>query len=148
MTNKWSIGWGPISACNMKCKFCYSRSNRELPSNLEYLDWIRFIDNNAEHIGSINYGTGENTMSPEWFKLIDYIRTNYPLNRIKNRDSVRVNISISQERYAQCVSNTNLKTYLSERLEAALAIKIDVDIKCDIDTNISKQKRWNIIEKS
>ena len=81
MTNKWSIGWGPISACNMKCKFCYSRSNRELPSNLEYLDWIRFIDNNAEHIGSINYGTGENTMSPEWFKLIDYIRTNYPLIR-------------------------------------------------------------------
>lgn len=70
------------------------------------------------------------------------------VNRIKNRDSVRVNISISQERYAQCVSNTNLKTYLSERLEAALAIKIDVDIKCDIDTNISKQKRWNIIEKS
>jgi len=55
---------------------------------------------------------------------------------------------ISQERYAQCVSNTNLKTYLSERLEAALSIKIDVDIKCDIDTNISKQKRWNIIEKS
>lgn len=74
---KWNIGWGTVSLCNMKCKFCYSRSKRDEKQDLIYDDWIKFIDENHDLINSINYGTGENSISNEWFMLIDYVRTNY-----------------------------------------------------------------------
>lgn len=75
---KWNIGWGPVSACNMKCAFCYSKTRRKQTVDLGLEEWIRFIDENADCINSINYGTGENTLDPDWFKLISYIRSSYP----------------------------------------------------------------------
>lgn len=78
---KWNIGWGTISKCNMNCQFCYSKVKREVSHDLGYRDWIRFVDENHEEIGTINYGTGENTLSMDWFRLVDYIRKNYPTIR-------------------------------------------------------------------
>lgn len=75
---KWNIGWGPISICNMNCEFCYSRFKREHVNDLNYEDWLMFINNNHDWINSINFGTGENSLSNDWFKLIDYIRKYYP----------------------------------------------------------------------
>ncbi|SHK19054.1 radical SAM/SPASM domain-containing protein [Paramaledivibacter caminithermalis] len=75
---KWQIGWGPIVSCNMKCKFCYSENSRKNTQSLSYQDWVSFIDNNYKYIDAINYGTGENTMSDEWFKLVKHIREQYP----------------------------------------------------------------------
>ena len=75
---KWNIGWGTISACNMNCQFCYSKNKRKDSHDLEYEDWVRFIEENHNHINTINYGTGENALSFNWFKLVDYIRKNYP----------------------------------------------------------------------
>lgn len=75
---KWNIGWGTVSHCNMKCKFCYSESKRRNSKDLTYDDWIRFIDENHSQINSINYGTGENTLDKNWFRLVAYIRKNYP----------------------------------------------------------------------
>ena len=28
MDEKWKVGWGFVSACNMACEFCYSRAAR------------------------------------------------------------------------------------------------------------------------
>lgn len=78
MMRKWNIGWGVISRCNMNCQFCYSKYRRNNSEDLEYSDWIRFIDENHEKINSINYGTGENTLDERWFDLVAYIRKNYP----------------------------------------------------------------------
>lgn len=78
MSKKWNIGWGPISACNMHCTFCYSKEKRRFVSDLVLDDWIRFVDGNADRINTINYGTGENTLSADWFILIEYIRKKYP----------------------------------------------------------------------
>lgn len=75
---KWNIGWGCVSACNMKCEFCYSKNKRILENDISYPEWINFIDKNAEYISTINYGTGENSLSDDWFRLIEYIRNNYP----------------------------------------------------------------------
>lgn len=75
--NKWNIGWGVVSLCNMNCQFCYSRMKRKDEKDLLYKDWIRFVDENHNKINSINYGTGENSLSDDWFKLIEYIRKNY-----------------------------------------------------------------------
>lgn len=78
MQKKWNIGWGTISKCNMNCQFCYSKKRRGQSDDVSYDDWIKFIEENQERISSINYGTGENSLSLEWFKLVDYIRRKYP----------------------------------------------------------------------
>ena len=41
---KWNIGWGVVSNCNMNCQFCYSQSKRKNSRDLEYADWIKFIE--------------------------------------------------------------------------------------------------------
>ncbi len=74
---KWKIGWGVTDQCNMGCRFCYSsrvrRNGQLLP--LEILK--TFVDRNNPHIESINYGTGENTLSPIWNELLLYITRTY-----------------------------------------------------------------------
>lgn len=75
---KWNVGWGPVSKCNMNCQFCYSKMRRKDGVDLQYSDWINFISDNHQRINSINYGTGENTLDKNWFKLISFIRNNYP----------------------------------------------------------------------
>lgn len=75
---KWNIGWGTVSKCNMNCRFCYSKFRRETSEDLELNDWISFVDENHEFINTINYGTGENTLSEDWFSLINYVREKYP----------------------------------------------------------------------
>lgn len=75
---KWNIGWGTIAACNMKCQFCYSKERRKQGTSLGLSDWITFIDKNHDKISTINYGTGENSISDDWFTLVQYIRRNYP----------------------------------------------------------------------
>lgn len=75
---KWVVGWGVVSSCNMNCKFCYSRSKRNEQNDIDSKYWYSFIDKNADLIESINYGTGENSISNDWWNFIDYIRTNYP----------------------------------------------------------------------
>lgn len=75
---KFNIGWGLTNLCNMNCQFCYSKQTREKINESTYEEWKQFIDNNHEFIDSINYGTGENALLDDFFKLIEYVRDNYP----------------------------------------------------------------------
>lgn len=75
---KYNIGWGITNSCNMNCKFCYSKETRHKSSDAQLEDWIKFIDENHEYVESINYGTGENALSNDFFTFIDYVRTKYP----------------------------------------------------------------------
>ncbi len=75
---KWNVGWGTVAQCNMNCAFCYSKEKRKQASSVGLDDWIRFVDENHLLINTINYGTGENTLDPDWFRLILHIRENYP----------------------------------------------------------------------
>lgn len=75
---KFNVGWGITNSCNMNCKFCYSKDTRHSTNDTIIEDWIKFIDENHEYIDSINYGTGENAISDDFFKFILYVRNNYP----------------------------------------------------------------------
>ena len=75
---KYNVGWGITNFCNMNCKFCYSKDTRLSTNTVTFEDWIRFIDENNKFIDSINYGTGENTISDEFFEFIQYVRKKYP----------------------------------------------------------------------
>lgn len=75
---KYNIGWGLTNKCNMNCQFCYSKQARDEIDECSYSEWKTFIDNNYEFIDSINYGTGENAILDDFFRIIDYIRKNHP----------------------------------------------------------------------
>ena len=78
---RWNIGWGAVASCNMKCAFCYSRHKRENCLTPGFDVWKKFVDDNHDLINTINYGTGENTLSKDWFRLVKYIRRHYPFIR-------------------------------------------------------------------
>ena len=75
---KWKIGWGLTNSCNMNCPFCYSKKARQDGEDISLECATRFIDENHEYIDSINYGTGENTLSNNWRCIAKYITENYP----------------------------------------------------------------------
>lgn len=75
---KWTIGWGAVPYCNMNCGFCYSKNVRTKDNMLHLDDWINFILTNYPYIENINYGTGESTLSDDWYDLIYYISSNHP----------------------------------------------------------------------
>lgn len=75
--NKYSVGLGVTSMCNMNCSFCYSKDQRD-NSDVSINEWKLFFDNNNDFINNINFGTGENTLLEEWFDLVDYINKKYP----------------------------------------------------------------------
>ncbi len=75
---KYNVGWGLTNLCNMNCKFCYSKETRNKTKDATIDEWIKFIDQNHEYIDSINYGTGENAISDDFFKFISYVRRKYP----------------------------------------------------------------------
>lgn len=77
-TKKWKIGWGVTNRCNMNCSFCYSKNARTDKQDLPFEKLKDFVDRNHYHIESINYGTGENTLSEEWYRLLDYIKSTFP----------------------------------------------------------------------
>lgn len=81
MDKKWNIGWGIETRCTMNCEFCYSREVRPSVTNMNLEIYKNFMDKNWKFIDSINYGTGENSLSEDWFKLIEYIGLNYPMIR-------------------------------------------------------------------
>lgn len=74
---KWKIGWGVTNNCNMKCPFCYSKDVRENNKDLDVSIMKKFIDKNFNYIDSINYGTGENTLSKAWMELLNHVGSNY-----------------------------------------------------------------------
>lgn len=74
---KFNVGWGITNSCNMNCQFCYSKDTRHSTKNTTLKDWIQFIDENHNYIDSINYGTGENALSDDFFKFILYVREKY-----------------------------------------------------------------------
>ena len=70
---RYTIGAGITSACNMNCPFCYSKNRRTTCAEVPVKLWIDFFNNNASVIKSINYGTPENTLCPDWYTLLKCI---------------------------------------------------------------------------
>lgn len=62
----------------MRCEFCYSREVRKPLQKLNLDVCKYFVDKNSKNISSINFGTGENSLSDDWFRLVKYIGANYP----------------------------------------------------------------------
>lgn len=75
---KWKVGWGITARCNMSCSFCYSRALRGSPTELPLESLLAFVGRNHAFIDSINYGTGENTLSRDWYSVVKEVNRDYP----------------------------------------------------------------------
>lgn len=107
---KWKIGWGFTSKCNMNCSFCYSNSVREKFKEIELQSALNFVDNNIDLIDSINYGTGENSLSDQWYKLISYIKVRYP----QIRQAVTTNGSVAEVLSKKKINAEDFFKWISE----------------------------------
>ncbi len=76
--NKYSVGLGITSLCNMNCSFCYSKDKRDFHDK-PITEWKNFFDINNMFIENINFGTGENSLLEDWYWLVDYIKKRYPI---------------------------------------------------------------------
>lgn len=106
MSKKWNIGWGLTSRCNMACAFCYSKERRQHYQDVSLKECIKFVDENADSISTINYGTGENSLADDWFYFISYVRKHYP----KIRQALTTNGFISE---AVKTNPSNLDAFIS-----------------------------------
>ena len=65
-----SLGIGLTSDCNLSCAHCYRDQNQIY--NLTLKDIQTVCD--SINIRSIGFGTGENGLNPEYFKIIEYLQ--------------------------------------------------------------------------
>lgn len=76
---KWTVGWGFTTRCDLSCPFCYSgvvrKEIQEPEVPLKHAE--TFLKNNQKYIRSINFGTGECLLAPNFYNLLklccDYI---------------------------------------------------------------------------
>lgn len=75
MDRKWNIGWGFTKYCNMGCGFCYSQKTRDSCEDIseDIADHVEFVKKNHKVIKSINWGTSENSLTNNWYLLVDTI---------------------------------------------------------------------------
>jgi len=70
---KWNVGWGFTQLCNLRCKHCYNASGKRGDDELSFEEACRVVDTLvAHHVETINYGTGECGLVPEFWKLVAY----------------------------------------------------------------------------
>jgi len=78
---KWTIGWGYTSLCDLECRFCYSskvRNEQGSRSEISLESAENFLGNNGDSIQAINFGTGECSLSPEFPELLQLCRDRLP----------------------------------------------------------------------
>ena len=63
-----SVGIGTTGNCNLSCSHCYSKPLRG--NTLTYDEIVSIID--GKKISSINFGTGENILNPDFLTIVDY----------------------------------------------------------------------------
>ncbi|MBF0543339.1 MAG: radical SAM protein [Candidatus Riflebacteria bacterium] len=67
--NGISLGIGSTANCNLNCGHCYSRPLRG--NTLTYSEFEDIIEGKNKKIHSINFGTGENILNPEFLDMVD-----------------------------------------------------------------------------
>lgn len=73
----YNVGWGFTKACNLNCKHCYNSSGGKRGLDELTLEEARgVVDKLADNgIQTINYGTGESGLVPEFWRLVEYVRS-------------------------------------------------------------------------
>lgn len=68
---RFSLGLGLTNECNLTCSFCYRDPNRVDRLSLDQVKQVM----SSLPVQSVNLGTGENGMHPEFLPILDFLRT-------------------------------------------------------------------------
>ena len=71
MRAQFALGLGLTNECNLACSFCYRDPTRV---DRLSLDQVRSVMKGLP-VRSVNLGTGENGMHPEFAAILDYLRS-------------------------------------------------------------------------
>src|SRR6266581_5997672 len=69
--NGFALGLGLTNECNLSCSFCYRDPDRV---DRLTLDQVKAISGSLR-LRSVNLGTGENGMHPDFLCILDFLRT-------------------------------------------------------------------------
>lgn len=69
-TTSFALGLGLTNECNLACSFCYRDPNRVDRLTLEQIKQVM----RSLPIHSVNLGTGENGMHPDFLTILDFLR--------------------------------------------------------------------------
>jgi len=116
----YSIGIGFTAKCNMDCAFCYSKEKRNELGQLPLSVWKNFIVCNADAINAINYGTGECSLSDEWYEFIAFVRcyapeirqavtTNGTLATVVDGDSAKMKV------FEECIEEVDVSLDFADK---------------------------------
>src|SRR5207302_5049129 len=70
-TGGFALGLGLTNECNLACSFCYREPARTDRLNLEQVRCVM----GSLPVRSVNLGTGENGMHPQFREILAYLRT-------------------------------------------------------------------------
>ena len=71
LEQRFALGLGLTNECNLACTFCYRDPNRVDRLSLEQVKQVM----SRLAVQSVNLGTGENGMHPEFLPILDFLRT-------------------------------------------------------------------------
>ncbi len=113
--NLWTIGWGLTSMCDLACPFCYSYNKRSttLPINFIAEEAKIFLENNLMNIKSINFGTGESFLLPDFPNFLELCKEVKPNVNL----AVTTNGAISNQ-----IGTDSLKIYKNNINELDISI--------------------------
>lgn len=94
----FSLGIGLTNNCNLHCAHCYR--DQDKIHNLTLTD-IQKVCESLE-IGSIGFGTGENGLNPDYFKILDYLR---------NR---KIKLTLASNGYTLSITPDDMLTYFGD----------------------------------
>lgn len=77
MAKLYNVGWGFTKSCNLKCKHCYNSSGgKRSKTELSLKQAKKVADKLSKNgIRTINYGTGESGLVPEFWKIVKYVHS-------------------------------------------------------------------------
>lgn len=133
---KWTIGWGVTSRCDLACPFCYSKIAREnihghsADCNLEHAR--AFIKRNAQFIRSINFGTGESFLMPQFADILKMCKKFIP--------GVRVAVTTN----GAMIDSKESHTAMSVWRDSIDELDVSLDFACPEQHNVmrGKENAW------
>lgn len=80
----WTVGWGFSARCDLRCPFCYSSRVRlhTVHPEVELAIAEKFLARNGPAIRSINFGTGESFLAPDFPQLLELCQRYAPQARV------------------------------------------------------------------
>src|SRR3984893_5091026 len=119
-----ALGLGLTNECNLACAFCYRDPTR---ADRLSLDQVKAVMERLP-VGSVNLGTGENGMHPDFKAILDYLRTQ------------RVKLTITSNGHSVAVLE-------DEELRAVHDIEFSLDYPTQAEQDAQRgEGNWSLVQ--